>query len=99
VKLNLENTRRFNTLFIENWAKWIDRTKYAKEPFFTERVPVAVAVRYGQNISLGVAENLQRERQDWERFRQWEKVWFFSFAVASHVMWVPCCNSSLGVFD
>jgi hypothetical protein len=49
------------------------------------RVPVALAVKYGQNIPIAVLGQEEAERREMNEQRDWLNHRFITYAIASHV--------------
>lgn len=88
MQLNFANMNRFNSLFIQLWPEFITNSPWTVDPFLMFRTPVAVSVRYGQNIPICVSntpQDLEIERLQWKTQRQWQNLRFVTFAVATHI--------------
>ncbi|OCH83610.1 hypothetical protein OBBRIDRAFT_840366 [Obba rivulosa] len=69
-------------IIVENYNSYFaDAPDYWKEDgFFRDHVPISIACRYGQNISIG-----DNEGDIWARERDYSKIQFVSVALASHL--------------
>lgn len=88
VQLTLETMRRFSRHFGDLWRNWIQDSPWADDTFLSQRSPVGVAVRYGQNIPVCVSQipgHILQEEQQWEEQRIWNRMKFMSFALATHI--------------
>jgi len=79
---------RFNRIFVAKWEQWLDARALNTDPFLMTRTPVAVSLRYGQNIAVctsGNPEERALEAEEWHAQRIWNRLRFFTFALATHV--------------
>jgi hypothetical protein len=70
------------------WEEWIANSPWSDDPFLTDRLPVGVSVRYGQDIPIcrSLQPNaLQRELDQWDTDRIWRRLRYLTFALATHI--------------
>jgi hypothetical protein len=84
-QMNLRQAEQFNTLFIDHWMTWLEGSPWKDDPILTDRFPVALSVKYGQNIPICVSGEEENERTYLLRQRKWGCCRFVTFAIASHV--------------
>ena len=88
IQLSYDNMVRFNDIFIEQWEQWLQDSPWKTDSFLVSRTPVAVTIRYGQNIPVCISEDPERlaeEASRWDDQRIWIKLRFVTFALATHI--------------
>jgi hypothetical protein len=72
------------------WRTWIlnDECPWRHDLFLAGRMPVAVSVRYGQNIPICEPGKHDEELQMWEQSRRWGMLRFVSIALATHIRYL-----------
>jgi hypothetical protein len=58
---------------------------WKKDKFFSNRKPIAIANRYGQNIPINYNHQYEEELAIWDKERRWNRLRRFSFALASDI--------------
>ncbi|KIL64797.1 hypothetical protein M378DRAFT_178583 [Amanita muscaria Koide BX008] len=88
ILLNLDAMKRLDDSIQHLYHQWINDAPagYFDDDFFTSRVPVAITSRFGQNQQLACTreEELQ-ERTNWRQERDYSRIRYITFAVASHI--------------
>ncbi len=83
--MNLREAKRFHETFRTSWRHWLESSPWKDDPMLMRRVPVALAVKYGQNIPIAVLGQEEAERREMNEQRDWLNHRFITYAIASHV--------------
>jgi hypothetical protein len=87
IPLKLEDLRKFNAEIQDGWDEWIHSAPedYTEDGFFLSRTPISVSSRYGQNQPIAVEDNRYTQKALWTGERDYNKIRYVSFAVATHI--------------
>ncbi|KAM6490423.1 hypothetical protein JOM56_014096 [Amanita muscaria] len=88
ILLNLDAMKRLDDSIQNLYHQWINDAPagYFDDDFFTSRVPVAITSRFGQNQQLACTrEDELQERTNWRQERDYSRIRYITFAVASHI--------------
>jgi hypothetical protein len=72
---------------IEGYDAWVDDAPEAwkVDGFLLERSPIVVTSRFGQNARIATPGNEAQEAEAWERERDYSKLAFVTFAIATSI--------------
>jgi len=76
-----------------SYPEWLRHApeSYTRDGFFTDRKPVAVTSRYGQNQKIGGSEaNSAQEDSVWQEVRRWDEISHVTVALATHIRYASC---------
>ena len=92
IPLRLEDLRKFNEAIKDGWQDWIRNAPpdYTEDGFFLSRTPISISSRYGQNQGIGVEANRFTQKALWSKERDYSKIRYVSFALATHIRLVFC---------
>lgn len=85
MQLNHDQMARFNQIVVEKWEEFIAQSPWFDDSFLTERVPVGLTVRYGQDLTICEPGTNAEQRAAWDRQRRWADLHYVSFALATHI--------------
>jgi hypothetical protein len=91
IHLNLTEIRVLDTAIQTWYNQWVEQAPaaYKLDQFLTHRIPVAITSIYGQNQPLLITENHDAEdAANWERSRDFSRLRYISFSLASHFVYV-----------
>jgi hypothetical protein len=80
-----------NRIFKNSWEEWVENApdEWKDDDWITTRVPISVAMRYGQNQPVEISgRGVDDARRAWETDRQFGRLRYMSFAIASHLSYV-----------
>jgi hypothetical protein len=80
-----------NSVFSRSWHDWFHNSPWVDDVFLANRVPVALSIRYGQDLSiLCRPDGLRMERTAWNKHRLWGDLRYVSVALATHIRATLC---------
>lgn len=87
IKLNFEDLRDFDALLVRGYDDWVENAPehWKADGFLSGNSPVVVTSRYGQNAEIALPNNQQREAVSWELDRDYSKIAFLTFALATKI--------------
>ncbi|KAH9903891.1 uncharacterized protein B0H18DRAFT_1132341, partial [Fomitopsis serialis] len=59
--------------------------EWKEDKFFTDHSPIVMSMRYGQNERIAVRTGLEAEKARWGTERDWSRIRYANFAVATHI--------------
>ena len=80
--------KKLDTAITQHYHTWFKDApyEYTDDAFFTSRVPVAITSRFGQNQQLAeTTPHRKQERSNWLHERDYSKIRYLTFAIATHV--------------
>lgn len=75
----------------DNWDEWVQEATtsmvdgWQDNTFLKENVPIAIAVRYGQNQPVCQGRHLFEEAEHWNRLHNYRYMRSMTFALATHI--------------
>jgi hypothetical protein len=81
---------RFNEIFSQKWHSWFQNSPWSRDEFLSERVPVGLSVRYGQDISICAPGTARALSDAWDQQRRWKDLHYVSLALATHIRAHQC---------
>ncbi|KAH9913183.1 uncharacterized protein B0H18DRAFT_1126502 [Fomitopsis serialis] len=87
IELNLADFRQLSFVIGANWAGWTRKVPMAwkADGFLLGHEPISVVCRYGQNTPIGGAGMEDIEMENWRRDRNYRKIRYVAFAIASQI--------------
>ena len=87
IPLRLEDLLKFNEAIKDGWQEWIENAPpdYTGDGFFLTRAPISISSRYGQNQGIGFEVNRFTQKGLWSKERDYSKIRYVSFALATHI--------------
>jgi len=88
--LNFEAVRRLHNVIARDYRSWANNAPQAwkKDNFLSSNSPILITSRFGQNASIALPDNNENEADDWNRERDYSKVAFLTFALATSIEFV-----------
>ena len=76
-----------NDLIVKGYDDWVDEAPDAwkVDGFLLQRSPIVVTSRLGQNARIATLGNEAQEAEAWERERDYSKLAFVTFAIATSI--------------
>jgi hypothetical protein len=87
IRLNLEDVKSLDEAMVEGYEEWARNApaKWQTDGLFRKNVPIVITSRFGQNTRIAVPENEEEEAELWDRERDFSKVSFLTFALATSI--------------
>lgn len=87
ISLNFEDVRALHLLILDGYHSWVDNApnSWKKDLFLQSNSPILITSRYGQNASIALPNNNSDEADAWHRERDYSKVAFLTFALATSI--------------
>lgn len=95
ITLQLDNLDKMDEAIKEWYPLWVQNApeQYKTDNFLLNRIPVAVTSLYGQNQPLPVSqEDDVEESANWSRSRNFNRIRYISFSLATHFESVLLCQ-------
>jgi hypothetical protein len=85
IKLNFEEVTNLNKILVRDYRKWVEGApeNWKVDGFLENKSPIVVTSRFGQNARIGTPGNEEAEANDWELERDYSKLAFMTFALAT----------------
>jgi hypothetical protein len=96
-KLNFENVQHLDGLIVEKYDGWVDDAPDAwkADGFLLRRKPILVTSRFGQNARIATPGNEAHEAEAWQKERDYSKLAFVTFAIATSIKYASPIPPSL----
>src|SRR5712671_6728267 len=90
VRLNFEDVQSLDYYLINGYDNWVDGlpNQWKKDRFLEKHSPIIITSRFGQNASIALLDNEDQEAEDWHRERDYSKITFLTFALATSIEYV-----------
>lgn len=90
VRLNLDDLKEFDDLVVAGYREWVEEApdQWKVDGFLENRSPIVVTSRFGQNARIAVPRNETEEAKEWESERDYSKMAFVTFALATLIKYV-----------
>lgn len=79
-------------MFADLWHDFLENSPWKDDTFLSERDPVGVTVRYGQNTKVCYSDTdvewNDSEVDEWIKQRRWNRLRFVTLALATHISYV-----------
>jgi hypothetical protein len=87
MKLNFEEVQCLDKLVVDGYDAWVDGAPdgWKVDGFLEGRSPIVVTSRFGQNARIATPGNEAQEAEDWQQERDFSKLAFFTFAIATSI--------------
>ncbi|KAH9022649.1 hypothetical protein EDB85DRAFT_1895171 [Lactarius pseudohatsudake] len=87
VRLNFEDVKTLDRLIGTGYNAWVDDAPPAwkADGFLQNNSPIVVTSRYGQNTAVVVPGNEQEEAATWDSERDYSKIAYLTFALATSI--------------
>jgi hypothetical protein len=74
-------------LIVDGYKRWVDEAPddWKVDGFLQGRSPIVVTSRFGQNARIATLGNEAEEAEAWEGERDFSKLAFFTFAIATSI--------------
>ena len=85
--MNFEDVLSLNTLILNGYHSWVNNAppSWKEDHFLQNNSPILITSRYGQNASIVLPGNNSDEALAWNRERDYSKVAFLTFALATSI--------------
>lgn len=83
----MEDVQDLDDLIVDGYDAWVNDAPdgWKVDGFLVERSPIVVTSRFGQNARIAVPGNEAQEAEAWERERDYSKLAFVTFAIATSI--------------
>lgn len=83
----MEDVQDLDDLIVKGYDAWVNDAPDAwkVDGFLVERSPIVVTSRFGQNAHIAIPGNEAQEVEAWERERNYSKLAFVTFAIATSI--------------
>ena len=87
ISLNFEDVRTLHNLIARGYHNWVNNApqSWTSDNFLNKNAPILITSCYGQNASIALPQNSQNEAGAWDRERDYSKVAFLTFALATSI--------------
>lgn len=87
IRLNFEDLKSLDALIIDGYDDWVDAAPdhWKLDGFLQNRSPIVVTSRFGQNSRIATPGNEDYEAHAWQLERDYSKLAFFTFALATSI--------------
>jgi hypothetical protein len=87
IGLNFEALTALHSLLVDGYDDWVDGapSHWKKDGFLRNNKPIIITSRYGQNASIAVYGNEEQEAEDWNSERNYSKIAYLTFALATSI--------------
>jgi len=87
IGLNFETLSKLHTLLSEGYDDFVSQAPadWKKDGFLLNNKPIMITSRYGQNASIALEDNQDQEANDWNSERDYSKIAFLTFALATSI--------------
>lgn len=85
--MNIEDLKTFDKAIVDGYKQWgADAPqKWKDDGLFRSSVPIVVTSRFGQNTRIAVEGNEASEARNWDTERDFTKVAYLTFALATSI--------------
>jgi hypothetical protein len=85
--LNLEDVRNLDELIVDGYKDWVTEAppEWKLDGFLTNKSPIVVTSCFGQNAKILVPGNEPDEAEGWNSERDYSKISFLTFALATSI--------------
>jgi hypothetical protein len=85
--LNFETLTKLHTLLLDGYDDFVSGAPadWKKDGFLPNNKPIIITSRYGQNASIALEDNQEQEANDWNLERDYSKIAFLTFALATSI--------------
>ena len=99
ISLNFESVRSLHTHIVDGYQSWVNNAPPAwkKDNFLQSHSPIIITSRYGQNASIALPHNNRNEADAWNRERDYSKVAFLTFALATSIEYIISFSSPISI--
>ena len=97
ISLNFEHVRTLHNLIARGYRNWVNNApqSWTSDNFLNKNSPILITSRYGQNAKIALPQNSQNEADAWDRERDYSKVAFLTFAIATSIEYAVSVLSSI----
>ena len=87
IRLNLEDVKSLDLAMVEGYEELQKNAPatWQTDGLFRKNVPIVITSLFGQNTRIGVPENEVEEAATWNAERDFSKVSFLTFALATSI--------------
>jgi hypothetical protein len=87
IRLNLEDVKSLDVAMVEGYEEWKENAPatWQTDGLFRKNVPIVITSLFGQNTRIAVPENEAEEGVMWNAERDFSKVSFLTFALATSI--------------
>ena len=99
VRLNFEDVQSLDHYLVRGYDNWVDGSPdtWKRDGFLQNNSPIIITSRYGQNATIALLDNEDQEAEDWHHERDYSKIAFLTFALATSIEYVfPKSSAKLG---
>jgi hypothetical protein len=95
IKLNFEELSELDSLVVAGYDDWVDNApdRWKVDGFLKKNKPILVTSRYGQNARIAILGNESQEAESWQAERDFSKLSYFTFAIATSVKFASLSSS------
>jgi hypothetical protein len=85
IKLNFEEVTKLDRILLRDYRKWVEGApdNWKVDGFLENKSPIVVTSRFGQNARIAALGNEDAEANSWELERNYSKLAFMTFALAT----------------
>jgi hypothetical protein len=102
IGLNFETLTQLHVLLLDGYKDFVSNAPadWKKDGFLLNNKPIIITSRYGQNASIAIQDNEDQEANDWNLERDYSKIAFLTFALATSIEFVftPCLSLAIYSF-
>jgi hypothetical protein len=87
VNLNMEDVKSLDTAIVAGYDDWVKKApaNWKADGLFRDNIPIVVTSRFGQSTEIAVPGNEEEEEHNWNTERDFSKVSFLTFALATSI--------------
>ena len=87
IRLNLEDVKSLDEAMVEGYEEWVEKapSKWQADGLFKYNAPIVLTSRFGQDTAIAIPDNEEEEGDSWQKERDFSKVAFLTFALATSI--------------
>jgi hypothetical protein len=87
IRLNFEDVKVLDRKIKEDYRNWVNGAppNWKGDHFLERNSPIIITSRFGQNTAIAVLGNEEREAHSWDLERDYSKIAFLTFALATAI--------------
>jgi hypothetical protein len=90
IRLNFEDIQSLDNHLVDGYDDWVNGlpNHWKRDGFLEKHTPILITSRFGQNASIALPNNEDQEAEDWHQERDYSKIAFLTFALATSIEYV-----------
>jgi hypothetical protein len=87
IRLNFEELKFLDNEITQGYHDWANKAPedWKADDFLQGNTPIIITSRFGQNAAIAVLGNEEHESQSWDLQRDYSKIAFLTFALATSI--------------